>query len=458
MTRAGRVPASVRSVPRVAVAATGAVGAVAAGYLTVSSPLAIAAVVLLAAVLLSPALGLSIVVLADGVAFPFLLSGTSTMLVNLVVLGAALLALPAVFLKGRKHPAVLWPVAALLAAIVPATIVGFATLPSMQVVSGLRYIVVPLIAAVIASTLSDRALRIVLRAVTVEMVVSLGAAIVETTLGSDRLLALSGVSYGVSIRNIGETLRAPGTFATNYHLGAFAGVFAVVAMFWWGMLPGAKRDRIWRLVALVAAVGCLVLSTYRTGVLVLVIATAVAVLAVRAIPPAAKVAVVVVAAGVAVAFSAAGLDSSSSLFERFGIWADLLARGSAPVGSGTGYAGAASGADAAVRHIFTDNYYLSLWLQIGAFALVFVAVFAWIAWALFRAGRRVGRDAAPIAAAAFALWLGVLAGLAVVELWEYTSAMSLVALVLGATGARIPAREPGASGFAQIPSPLGRSR
>ena len=415
---------------QVVVSTGGVITASAAGFVGAASPALIAIAVALPLVVLVPAVAVSFAVLADGVAFPLLIGGTSSTLVNIGVLASVVCAVPAVLLRKKASSAVVRIAAILAAAAVPGAVAAVALLPASQVLSGARYVAVPVLVAILASTLTDRARRTLLILITIEMAVSFFAAIVETAIGSDRLLALTGLDYGVTIRNIGETLRAPGTFATNYHLGSFAGIFAVVSLLWWGSLRGASRDIVWRVVAVISSIGCLVLSTYRTGLVIVLVSVAAAILlSGRRLPGWAKIILAVGAAGVAAGFVIAGLGSTSSLYERLAIWAALLTDSVAPFGRGLGYAGAASGAADAAAHIFTDNYYISLWLQFGLCSVIFFCIFAAITVLLARMGRRGERRAL----AAACLWIGVLVAFAFVELWEYTSAMSLVGLVLGSS-------------------------
>lgn len=421
---------------RAVIGTAGAAAASVAGFVAAASPGVLAAAIALPLVILVPLVATSLAILADGVAFPLLITGASTTLVNIGVLGSVLLAVPMVLLRKTASPVVLRVTAILALAAVPGTIAALVLLPASQVLSGARYLAIPVVVALLASTLTDRARRTLLILVTIEMTVSFIAAIIETAIGSDRLLEETGLDYGVTIRNIGETLRAPGTFATNYHLGSFAGVFAVVALLWWGSLRGASRDIVWRVIAVVSSIGCLVLSTYRTGLVIVLVAVGAAILlSGRRLPAWVKIVLALGAAGVAVGFVTAGLGSSDSFYERLAIWTGLLTDSVAPFGRGLGYSGAASGAEGAAVQIFTDNYYISLWLQLGVSSLIFFGVFVVLAVLLVRMGQRGDRRALPAAC----LWIGALAGFAFVELWEYTSAMSLVGFVLGSSALAVSA-------------------
>lgn len=408
----------------------GGVGAVGLGALAAAFPIAVPALIALPVVLFFPLAAVALAVLADGVAFPLFIAGSAATLVNIGVLGAVLVALPAVLLRGRANTLVVRVTLALLVTSVTGLLIAVLVFPVSQVLSGTRYFVVPLAVAVLATTLDARKIRLLLRAVAVLMTISFAAAIVETALGSDRLLAITGLAYGTSIRNIGEALRAPGTFATNFHLGAYSSVVAVIALLWWGTLEGARKDLVWRGVALVSAIGCLALSTYRTGVVLLVVSVVAAIfLSGDAVKPWVKATVAFLGIGVAIAFIAVGLGNTNSLFQRFEVWAGLFDGPLALLGHGVGYAGAASGAAGAEKYVFTDNYYLSLLLQFGIPGAITIGIFFGVFAALFRQGRRGNRRAA----LAVCLWAGVLVAFLFVELWEYTSAMCLIALVVAAS-------------------------
>ncbi|MCU1558925.1 MAG: hypothetical protein JWN09_2920 [Microbacteriaceae bacterium] len=412
--------------------AVGGTAAVGFGALAAALPLALPAVIVVPVVVLVPIVAVAFAVLADGVVFPLLLTGTGATILNMGVLGAALLALPAALIRRAVNPVVLRIVVVLALMIVPGIVIALFVFPSSQVLSGIRYFVVPVAVAVLASSLSDRQLRLLLKAVTMLIAASFIAAIIETMLGSDALLKLTGLAYGVSIRNFGAALRAPGTFATNFHLGAYSSVVAVVALLWWGTLRGSNRDVAWRIVALVSSIGCLALSTYRTGVVLLVVSVIAAVfLSGSAVRLWLKLAVAIVGIGVATGFLLIGLGNTDSYFQRLDVWNGLLSGSPSLLGRGIGYAGAASGAAGSAIQIFTDNYYISLWLQFGIPGLVIVGIFVGIFVALFRAGR-LGNSRAAVAVS---LWTGVLVAFAFVELWEYTSAMCLIALVVGSSAA-----------------------
>ncbi|CAN5357183.1 hypothetical protein BH09ACT1_BH09ACT1_08060 [soil metagenome] len=432
-----------RAAPRRAALVTtvGGIFAVLFGAVAAAFPVAIAAVIALPAIVFVPVVALAIAVLADGIVFPLLLLGTGPTLLNIGVLAAGILALPAVLIRSSANRTVIRVVTVLAVLTATGIVAGLLTEPPGQVLSGVRYFAVPLMVAVLASTLTDRMLRLVLKGVTILITASAIAAAVETALGSDELLKITGLAYGVSIRNIGAALRAPGTFATNYHLGAYASVVAVIALLWWGRLDGARRDIVWRLVALAAAIACLAFSTYRTGVVLLVVSVlAAAFLSGTAVSRGIKITVAVVGIAVAAGFFAIGLGSTNSFFQRLDVWGALFEGVPAFLGHGIGYAGAASGAAGSAKQIFTDNYYISLWLQFGIPGIVIIGIFFGIFVALFRAGRRGNRRAA----IAVSLWTGTLVAFFFVELWEYTSAMCLIALVIGAsaTGYRTPRLSP----------------
>jgi hypothetical protein len=418
----------------------GALTALGFGAGAAASPLALVAVIVVPIVLLVPIVAAAFAVLADGVAFPLLILGSTSTLINIGVLIAVLAALPAVLARRQANTLVLRVAALVFVLTLPGLLIAFFQLPTAQWLSGIRYIVVPLAVAVLGSTLSDRQLRLVLKGVTCLMVVAAIAAAIENSLGSDELLKLTKVGYGVSIRNIGSALRAPGTFATNYLLGAYASVVAVVALLWWGTLKDAKRDLGWRIVALASALAGLAFSTYRTGVILLAVSVGAAVfLSGPSIKAWVKVLVATIAGALVAGFLVIGLGNSDSFYERLAVWRGLLDSATSVLGNGLGYSGAASGAAGSAAQIFTDNYYISLWLQFGVAGAAIVVIFVGIFVALLVEGRRGN----PRAAVAVALWAGTLVAFAFVELWEYTSAMSIIAMIVGAS----------ARGYRRSPAP-----
>lgn len=417
------------------VTGAGGVGAVGLGVAAVAFPPVLLGVVAVPLVLLVPLVPVLIGTLSDGIVFPLLLTGRGSSLLNIGVLATTLMGLAAVLLRGTVNPRIARFALAVLALALPGLLVALDTEPVSQVLSGARYLAVPIVMAMIASTLGSAQLRVLLKCVTALMSVSAVAAAIEQSLGSDRLLALTGLAYGVSIRNFGSALRAPGTFATNFHLGAYASVVAVIALLWWGTLEGARRDWPWRVVALGASLACLALSTYRTGVVLLVVSVVAAIfLSGGAVKTWVRLLVAGLGAVVAIGFVAVGLGNTNSFFQRLGVWGDLLAGRPGFLGRGVGYSGAASGAAGSARQIFTDNYYISLWLQLGLPGVLIAVLLIGVAVHLYRAGSA----GSPRAAVAVALWCGALVAFFFVELWEYTSAMSLIAVVIGASAARPP--------------------
>jgi hypothetical protein len=414
--------------------ATGGLAAVGFGGLAAAYPLSVAVVILVPLVILVPIVAVAYAVLADGIAFPLLLVGSTSTLVNIGVLIVVLVALPAVFLRRAANPAVNRVVLLILALAVPGVIIAIFTLPSAQWLSGIRYLVIPLAVAILGSALSPGQLRLLFKAVACLMVINLLAAGIETALGSDALLKLTNIGYGVSIRNFGTALRAPGTFATNYQLGAFTAVAAVIALVWWGTLKDARRDLPWRIVAVLSALGSLALSTDRTGVILVAVGVVAAVLfSGSVVKPWIKLGTVLLVVALVTCFFLIGLGDTQSFFQRLGVWSQLLAGPPALLGNGIGYSGAASGAAGSAAQIFTDNYYISLWLQFGIFGILISLVFVGILIALYRLGWH-GNHAASVAAS---LLLGTLVAFFFVEMWEYTSAMSLVAVVVGASVAGV---------------------
>lgn len=412
-------------------AAVGAVLALAAGALAAANPLIMAVAGLglggLVVILALPLCAVAVAVLSDGVVFPLLISGESTSRLSLMVLGSVGLATVSALVRRKTDPTISYWVVGMVAMLVPSMLISVFTLPLRQTLSGIRYLTVPLMVGILSSALSDSSMRKLLRAGAALMFVSFVATIIETSLGSDRLLELTQLDYGTSIRNFGDALRAPGTFATNYHLGAYSAVFCVIALLWWGTLDGASADWLWRFVGVLSSLGCLGLSTYRTGVVILVVSVLAAVfLSGRAVASRFKVLVVSLGLTVAIAFFAIGLGNTRSFFQRLDVWASLLSGSISPLGRGVGSAGAASGAAGSSGQVFTDNYYLSLWLQFGIAGLVMITVFGAVLVRLVLSGGMGSRRAALAAP----LWAGVLVGFFFVELWEYTSAMCLVSAVV----------------------------
>jgi hypothetical protein len=285
--------------------------------------------------------------------------------------------------------------------------------------------------------------------------VSLAAALYQRAVGPSALMAL-GLEYGTTVRSYFGELRAPGIFLTNYELGAFAGVLGALAVVWWpklGLL--GERDRWWRLAALVSSVGCLLLSIYRTGLVVLLASLGLWLIfgsggAGRLSAVLRNVSLLAGSLGLVGVVLSGGYASTDSLIARQAQWSSILTLIDwSPTGLGVGAVGAASVSRFAEDPVVVDNYVISSFLQFG-----WLGPLALFALACFAASHV--RDAArtPVLNSFFVLFAACLAFL-LVDFWEYTAAMSLAMFAAGvayAARARAAGGPPEVRHFVGVPA------
>jgi hypothetical protein len=294
-------------------------------------------------------------------------------------------------------------------------VIGVAHHGPGQTAAGLRIIVVPIAMIVIVTALPAPAVASLLTLESWLVVANAAAGLAELAIGPARLVQ-AGFSDERNVRYINGVFRVPGLTEFNAELGMLAGAYLLGYLACW-MTPGVRPVRwSWHAGALSAA-ACLMLSTSRSGVVLVVAGLLAAVLRRRsALSVAVAGAVVVATTG---AFAVLGAAGSNSLFERFAVWGHLL-RGVPPAGFGIGGAGAATYSRVAgSAPVFVDNYFLNLGLQFGpvVMGLFVVAVLV----ALVRLVR--GCAAHPGWVMPIALLAGTVAASLVIDSWEFPAAM-----------------------------------
>lgn len=449
------------TVPNYVVLGLAVLSGIAAWTLTQDSVLALSVTgcVLLARILFAlPELAIWIVIASSALALIVVqLDGDKAFLSTGSFVAAGIGALGALFRPRTKRATriLTWMIVITVILIAVGLIVGHGAIPLAQAFAGARLLITPLLCAVIALSMHASGARRLLRVATVLTALSFGFAVAEHLLGAKRLVEL-GLEYGTAVRNIDGVLRAPGLFTSNYSMGSFAGIVGALALVWWPAMEHGLRPNIWRAVAVTSAVGCLILSTYRTGLLVFLISLVL--LGFASLHKGAMWKSVVLWTGtvlVAVGAYIAGLASVSSLLQRLDIWSAALDKyGFHPLGHGVGFAGAASGSRFAEAPVIVDNYYLNLYLQFGLLAvLFFVPLFAVALFAVWHARKH------PAFGAGFIL-LACLVGFYLVDFWEYTAAMSLavvaITLPFGLPRAELAGLEGRPSGRADSVSDRGR--
>jgi colanic acid/amylovoran biosynthesis glycosyltransferase len=369
-----------------------------------------------------PELAISLVIASSGLALLWVVpGGDKAFLSSGSFLAAAVGALVA-FLRNRKAPSktMIWIIVLTGFVVVVGLVVGMASLPFAQVFAGIRLFVTPILCAFVALTIGRPGTLRLLRFGTVIVVLSFIAAVAEYFLGA-MWLADIGLEYGTAVRTIDGALRAPGLFTSNYSLGSFAGVMGALALVWWPSPESGLRANLWRAVAAGASIGCLLLSTYRTGLLVFFVS--IVLLIVAGLFKGGTWKPILLAVGSVGLFAfiwLSGLASTSSLFQRLDVWNKVVTTyGFLPLGHGIGFAGAASGSRFAGAPVIVDNYFLNLAFQFGLLALIVVAGLFFVAVVSVVKAHRT-----PVFAVGY-VFVSCLVAFLFVDFWEYTAAMSL---------------------------------
>ncbi|MET0491906.1 MAG: hypothetical protein ABW000_02120 [Actinoplanes sp.] len=304
-----------------------------------------------------------------------------------------------------------------------------------QTVTGLRLILIPVAMLVVVAALEVPVVRRLLTVLSWLVVANAVAGLAEIVVGPARLVRI-GFSEDRNIRYIDGVFRVPGLTEFNAELGMLAGAFLLGYLASW--LVPSSRPRLWAWHAgALAAVVCLAMSTSRSGALLVVGGVLGAVLLQRSRNRLRRLLSLVVAGGfvitVAGAFVVLGAGGSSSLFERFTVWGDLL--GGVPLlGHGIGGAGAATYSRVASSPpVFVDNYFINIGLQFGPIVMVLLilAVAAGLFWLARESGRR------PEFVLPIAMVAGLVGSALVIDSWEFAAAM--LTLILFAFSYQPPA-------------------
>ena len=313
--------------------------------------------------------------------------------------------------------------------------IGIAHHGLAQTVTGLRLILIPVAMLVVVAALEVPVVRRLITVLSWLVVANAVAGLAEIVVGPARLVRI-GFSEDRNIRYIDGVFRVPGLTEFNAELGMLAGAFLLGYLASW--LVPSSRPRLWAWHAgAVAAVVCLAMSTSRSGALLVVGGVLGAVLLQRSRNRLRRLLSLVVAGGfvitVAGAFVVLGAGGSSSLFERFTVWGDLL--GGVPLlGHGIGGAGAATYSRVASSPpVFVDNYFINIGLQFGPIVMVLLilAVAAGLFWLARESGRR------PELVLPIAMVAGLVCSALVIDSWEFAAAM--LTLILFAFSYQPPA-------------------
>ncbi|MFI7587860.1 O-antigen ligase family protein [Spongisporangium articulatum] len=407
----------------------GALVAVGGGVLLGWQPLALVGVTVGLLVMRYTALAPVVVVVAEGtMLLARLVTGTYTV-PTLAEFGACVLALAVLSVTQRDLISLRVYLTSLLV-LAPWLIEGTIQESFGQAFTGLRITTFPVLAVAIGLSLSRNAFRFMMSAAAVIMAANGVASLYERAVGVEGLLA-AGITYGDQVTEIGNhVLRAPGLMRNSFHLGLFSAAFVVLVMLS-AVLAEERLSRWVYLVGLPGAAACLLLSTSRTSlVLVAVSALMCAVMSDPAsrIGRASRVGAAVLLPVLPIGVALVGAGSTTSLFQRFGVWQDLFGSRLNLFGHGLGSVGAASFSQfSSADKVFVDNYWLSLAFQFGALVLL-VVYLAFIALLIAVVTGRVPQGPARAMAAVL---VSVGAASILLEVWEYPGAMALLGFGFG---------------------------
>jgi hypothetical protein len=345
-------------------------------------------------------------------------AGPSSFASVMSVVGAVAATFKPTGARDRKLQLILW--AAIGITIIYALTISIGHVPVLQLLAGMRLVITPFMCLIIGLGASRVELRRLFGLAVALMSLSVVAAGAEVYLGVGKLLS-SGLEYGREVRTYDGLLRAPGLFSSNYLFGSFAGVVGALAAI---AYPGARSARrALRAVIVAVAAAAVFLSIYRVGILILLFSLGLWILFKRSTTNfSLKVAGSALMAAMGATVYLLGLASTDSLKDRLVIWSRLLSENShAIIGNGLGSAGSASLSRFSSSAVVVDNYFITLYLQLGLLG-AFVALLA-SAVVLVTAVRASHADR--IMNAWFVL-LAVLFASLFVDFWEYTSAAAIV--------------------------------
>ncbi|SCG36643.1 hypothetical protein [Micromonospora zamorensis] len=302
------------------------------------------------------------------------------------------------------------------------SLIGFAHHGVAQTLVGVRLTVLPVLLLVVLCSLTRRQVLPLMTVLAWVLIANAVASVGELAVGPARLVQW-GFEEDTAVRYIGDTFRVPGLTSFNAELGMLAGAYLLGYVALW-LTPMARPKRLSWHAGAAASVLCLVLSTSRSGAFLVAGGLVAAVVLNRSGGAAgrrrARIVGLGVVAAVVAGFVALGMAGASSLFQRFDVWAKLLATDLPLWGLGIGGVGAATTSRVtSSQQIFIDNYFVSVALQFGpVLGVALVAVTGYLLWKLWR--RTAER---PGSVLLVALLAGLACSFLVIEAWEYPGGM-----------------------------------
>lgn len=406
------------------------------------NPLFAVAAVILLCVIIWPSTGFALAMAVESLRLVPLLMGVSSTTLSLAV--TASLVVGAASRAARQPLDVhrFLKVAGITALIVgPGLLIGLFEHHPLHVLSTVNLLIAPFVGYACTRNSGPEIHRNLMRFVIVLLAANAVASVWEVTAGVGGLVA-EGLAYGTTVRQIDGVLRAPGLTSTS----AIAGLFAAAVLMW--LIVGLRSENarvgyLWSALGIASGATVLVLSTSRSGmILVAVMALAMVIISgprpgiavtnrVRRMTNSIRVLMVFGVFAIPIALVQYGAGSSDSLFDRMEVWNSLLKDNLTIFGMGAGSVGASSySAYNKSGGVFVDNSWLSVLLQygiVGGLAACAMLV-ATILRLLKR--RRVALHYSGAAVVILSVVLAIAMTAVFVEVLDYVAVMLIVGCIL----------------------------
>ena len=258
------------------------------------------------------------------------------------------------------------------------------------------------------------------------------AGVIELQLGTQKLIAI-GLPYGLQVREFTSgRVRALGLSLTNFEFSLMSGLTAILC---YAVLSRTMFDgQISRILAGVTFI-CALLNMYtsitRQGILFPLIG--IFYLELTRKRNAVRIFGQVYLAAIfgAILLSVNNLFVRSDTFgSRLSLWKTLITQFGSFIGNGIGFCGGATTSSFAknISQIFVDNYYISIFLQLGVLGL---CIYLFVLFSYFSGTNRIGKG----------IMLSITLISLITEFWEYTSVISLCLMFVVTIG-RIKEKKP----------------
>jgi hypothetical protein len=255
------------------------------------------------------------------------------------------------------------------------------------------------------------------------------AGVIELFLGTQKLIAL-GLPYGTQVREFSTgRVRALGLSLSNFEFSLFSGLTTIICYaVLTKLIFSGLISRTFAAFTLLSAIISMYTSITRQGIFFPLIG--IIFLELTRQKNAVRVFSQIYTSFLFILALLAANNiflRSESFYGRINLWRDLISQNGNFLGNGIGFCGGATTSSYAVNisQIFVDNYYLSVYLQLGVLGLILYLV---TIFGFFNNSNRLGK----------AILLSVLFTSLVTEFWEYTSVISLALILIVTIGLNNP--------------------